>query len=55
MNVIVRGILRRGLTIEGLRNFIISQGSSKATVQMEWDKIWSINKRVRVVSLRPVF
>lgn len=42
----VRGVLRRGMTVEGLREFIILQGSSRATVQMEWDKIWSINKKV---------
>ncbi|GAB1609594.1 bifunctional glutamate/proline--tRNA ligase-like [Argonauta hians] len=42
----VRGILRRGMTIEGLRQFIISQGSSKSIVMMEWDKIWAINKKV---------
>ena len=34
------------MTIEGLRTFILGQGSSKSTVQMEWDKIWSTNKKV---------
>lgn len=42
----VRGILRRGMTVEGLREFIIAQGSSKSVVFMEWDKIWAINKKV---------
>ena len=42
----VRGVLRRGLTVEGLKQFIVSQGSSKATVFMEWDKIWGLNKKV---------
>ncbi|CAI9729936.1 glutamate proline--tRNA ligase-like [Octopus vulgaris] len=42
----VRGILRRGMTIEGLKQFIIAQGSSKSIVMMEWDKIWAINKKV---------
>lgn len=42
----VRGILRRGLTVEGLKNFIASQGSSKAVVVMDWDKIWSFNRKV---------
>lgn len=42
----VRGVLRRGMTVEGLRQFIISQGSSRAAVVMEWDKIWSINRKV---------
>lgn len=42
----VRGILRRGLTVKGLTEFIIAQGSSKAVVFMEWDKIWAFNKKV---------
>lgn len=40
----VRGILRRGMTVEALKQFIIAQGSSRSVVQMEWDKIWTINK-----------
>lgn len=42
----VRGIIRRGMTIEGLKEFIIAQGSSRSVVNMEWDKIWSFNKKV---------
>ncbi|XP_017877336.1 bifunctional glutamate/proline--tRNA ligase [Ceratina calcarata] len=42
----VRGILRRGMTVEGLKQFIIAQGSSRSVVFMEWDKIWSFNKKV---------
>ncbi|KAK8404604.1 hypothetical protein O3P69_007683 [Scylla paramamosain] len=42
----VRGVLRRGLTVEGLKDFIIAQGSSRSVVNMEWDKIWSFNKKV---------
>lgn len=42
----VRGILRRGMTVEGLKEFIIAQGSSKSVVFMEWDKIWALNKKV---------
>jgi len=41
----VQGILRRGLTVEGLKQFIFAQGSSKAIVYMEWDKIWAFNKK----------
>lgn len=41
----VQGILRHGLTVEGLKQFIIAQGSSKAIVFMEWDKIWAFNKK----------
>jgi len=34
------------MTVEGLRQFIIAQGSSRSVVLMEWDKIWSFNKKV---------
>ena len=40
----VRGVLRRGMTIDALREFVLTQGASRATNLMEWDKIWSINK-----------
>jgi len=42
----VRGIIRRGLTVEALQQFIIAQGSSRSVVFMEWDKIWALNKKV---------
>ncbi|KAK4306721.1 hypothetical protein Pmani_021479 [Petrolisthes manimaculis] len=42
----VRGVLRRGMTIEGLKTFIVAQGSSRSVVNMEWDKIWAFNKKV---------
>jgi bifunctional glutamyl/prolyl-tRNA synthetase len=42
----VRGIRRRGLTVEGLKQFIIAQGSSKNVATMGWDKIWAFNKKV---------
>jgi len=42
----VRGIIRRGLTVEALQQFIIAQGSSRSVVFMEWDKIWAFNKKV---------
>ncbi|KAI6221057.1 Bifunctional glutamate/proline--tRNA ligase [Aphelenchoides besseyi] len=42
----VRGILRHGLTVEALQQFIIAQGGSRAIVVMEWDKIWATNKKV---------
>ncbi|XP_034232537.1 bifunctional glutamate/proline--tRNA ligase [Thrips palmi] len=42
----VRGVLRRGMTVEGLKQFIIAQGSSRSVVVMEWDKIWAFNKKV---------
>jgi glutamyl/glutaminyl-tRNA synthetase len=42
----VRGILRRGMTLDALHSFLISQGASKADGLMEWDKIWSENRGV---------
>lgn len=38
--------MRRGMTVQGLKEFIIAQGSSKAVVFMNWDKIWAFNKKV---------
>lgn len=42
----VRGILRRGLTVEALLEFILQQGPSKAGNLMEWDKLWTLNKQI---------
>lgn len=42
----VRGVLRKGLTIPGLKEFIKAQGASKSNVVMGWDKIWSFNKKM---------
>lgn len=42
----VRGVLRRGMTVEGLKQFILAQGGSRSIVVMEWDKIWAFNKKV---------
>ncbi|KAI3633689.1 hypothetical protein MIR68_008636 [Amoeboaphelidium protococcarum] len=42
----VRGIIRRGLSVEGLRKFIIAQGASRSINLMEWDVIWAFNKQI---------
>lgn len=42
----VRGIRRRGMTIEGIQQFILSQGPSQQIINMEWDNIWALNKRL---------
>jgi glutamyl-tRNA synthetase len=40
------GMRARGLTIEALKGFIASQGASSSTLLMEWDQLWSWNKKV---------
>ncbi len=45
----VRGVLRRGMTVEGLKKFIAAQGASRAVTMMDWSKLWSFNKKVHVL------
>ncbi|KAJ7760428.1 glutamyl-tRNA synthetase [Mycena metata] len=42
----VRGIIRRGLTIEALQQFMLQQGPSQAVLSLEWDSIWALNKKI---------
>ncbi|KAF8346483.1 glutamate-tRNA ligase [Amanita rubescens] len=42
----VRGIRRRGMTVEALTQFMLLQGPSQAVVSLEWDSIWALNKKV---------
>ncbi|KAJ1951480.1 glutamate--tRNA ligase [Linderina macrospora] len=42
----VRGIRRRGMTIEALRQYVLMQGASQKNMLLEWDKIWSLNKKI---------
>lgn len=42
----VRGLVRRGLTVDALRNFVLEQGASRSIATMEWDKLWTLNKKV---------
>ncbi|XVF76095.1 hypothetical protein PTKIN_Ptkin13bG0238400 [Pterospermum kingtungense] len=42
----VQGIVRRGLKIEALIQFIVEQGASKNLNLMEWDKLLTINKKI---------
>lgn len=42
----VRGLLRRGLKVEALTQFVKVQGMSKATNLMEWSKLWNFNNQI---------
>lgn len=42
----VRGIMRRGMTLPALTEFMLSQGPSKNSNLMEWDKIWALNRKI---------
>jgi glutamyl-tRNA synthetase len=42
----VQGILRRGIRVQTLKDFMLSQGPSKSTNLMEWDKIYALNKEI---------
>ncbi|KAK7037996.1 putative glutamate--tRNA ligase, cytoplasmic [Favolaschia claudopus] len=42
----VRGIRRRGMTVEALQQFMLAQGPSQAVVSLEWDSIWAMNKKI---------
>ncbi|ODQ82122.1 hypothetical protein BABINDRAFT_33399 [Babjeviella inositovora NRRL Y-12698] len=42
----VRGVRRRGMTVEGLKNFVVSQGPSKNIINLDWNLIWAVNKKV---------
>ena len=34
------------MTIEALQQYMLSQGPSQAVVSLEWDSIWTTNKKV---------
>jgi len=34
------------MTVEALRQFMLLQGPSQAVVSLEWDSIWTINKKI---------
>jgi len=41
----IRGILRRGMGVEALREYILMQGPSKNILLLEWDKFWAVNRK----------
>ena len=42
----VQGLKRRGLHTKALKEFILLQGASRNVNLMEWEKLWSLNKRL---------
>ena len=42
----VRGVIRKGIRVETLTEFMLEQGPSKRSNLMEWEKLWAINKRI---------
>ena len=42
----VRGVRRRGMTVEAIRQFMLLQGPSQLAVSLEWDQIWALNKKI---------
>ncbi|CBZ29005.1 putative glutamyl-tRNA synthetase [Leishmania mexicana MHOM/GT/2001/U1103] len=42
----VRALVRRGMKIEALRQFVAEQGMSKSVNFMEWSKIWYFNAQI---------
>jgi glutamyl-tRNA synthetase len=40
----IRGLLRRGLTVDALRDFKGSQGASKNVLNLQWGALWAFNK-----------
>lgn len=42
----VQGIMRHGMTPLALTKFMLENGASRKTVNMEWDKIWAVNKDI---------
>lgn len=42
----VQGLMRRGLTVQTLKEFMLDIGASVNTTRMEWDKLWATNKKI---------
>ncbi|TRX93699.1 hypothetical protein FHL15_005375 [Xylaria flabelliformis] len=41
----IRGIIRRGVVVPALREFILKQGPSRNIVNLEWGTFWSTNRK----------
>ncbi|TDL17735.1 glutamate-tRNA ligase [Rickenella mellea] len=42
----LRGLVRRGMTVEAILQFMRSQGPSQADIHLEWDGLWAMNKKL---------
>ena len=51
----VQGILRRGIRVQTLKDFMLAQGPSKSTNLMEWDKIYALNKEIVDTTAKRLF
>ncbi|KAF9987340.1 hypothetical protein BGZ65_004098 [Modicella reniformis] len=50
----VRGIRRRGLTMEALKTYILMQGASTNFITLEWDKLWAVNRK-HIDPISPIY
>ncbi|TBU19857.1 glutamate--tRNA ligase [Hamiltosporidium tvaerminnensis] len=50
----IRGILRLGLQVDVLKEYILMQGASQKTSTISWDKIWALNKK-KIENIAPRF
>ncbi len=41
----IRGVMRHGMTLPALRDFILKQGPSRNMVVMDWTNFWASNKK----------
>eukprot|EP00479_Gromia_sphaerica_P010723 TRINITY_DN5018_c0_g1_i1.p1 TRINITY_DN5018_c0_g1~~TRINITY_DN5018_c0_g1_i1.p1 ORF type:complete len:401 (+),score=90.88 TRINITY_DN5018_c0_g1_i1:110-1312(+) len=42
----IQGLFNRGLTLDAMREFVYSMAASRNIVNMEWDIIWTKNKKI---------